>query len=71
MNRNSYSCLRPIQFGVPQWSLVGTALSNIYINEFPSAEHDSNVVISVYDDDMKISVRSDSTDIPGRKLTLL
>jgi hypothetical protein len=58
MHKNSYSSLRPIQAGVPQGSLLGPTLFNIYMNGITSVENDSNVAISVYADDMNISVRS-------------
>jgi hypothetical protein len=66
---NFYSSLRPIQAGVPQGSLLGPTLFNIYINDIPSAQNDPNVAISVYADGTNISVRSGSTDIAVRKLT--
>jgi hypothetical protein len=68
MHKNSYSSLRPIQFGVPQGSLLGLILFNIYINDIPSVENDSNVAISVYAHDTNISVRSGSVDIAICKL---
>ena len=68
MHKNYYSNLRPIQAGVPQGSLLGPTLFNIYINDIPSIENDSNIAISVYADDTNISVRSGSIDIAVRKL---
>jgi hypothetical protein len=66
MHKNSYSSPRPIQSGVPQGCLLGSKF-NIYINDISSVENDSNVAISVYSDDMNISVRSGSIDIAVRK----
>jgi hypothetical protein len=63
MHKNSYSTLRPSQAGVPQGSLLGATLFNIFINDIPSVEKDSNVAISVYADDTNIYVRSGSIDI--------
>jgi hypothetical protein len=68
MHKNSYSSLRPIQAVVPHGNLLGSSLFNIYINDIPSVENDSNVAISVYADDTKISVRSGSVDIAVGKL---
>jgi hypothetical protein len=65
---NSYSNLRPIQAGVPQGSLLGPTLFNVYINDIPSVQNDANVAISVYADDTNISVRSGSIGIAVRKL---
>jgi hypothetical protein len=68
MDRKSYSSLRPIQAGVPQSSLLGPTLLNIYINGNPAVEDDSNIAISAYADDTNISVRSGSIGIAIRKL---
>jgi hypothetical protein len=43
-------------------------LFNIYINDIPSVENDSNIAIPIYADDTHISVRSGSIDIAVRKL---
>jgi hypothetical protein len=43
MHKNSYSSPRPIQAGVPQGSLHGRTLFNVYINDIPSIENYSNV----------------------------
>jgi retron-type reverse transcriptase len=68
MHKNSYSSLRPIQAGVPQTSLLGPTLFNMYINDIPTVENHSNIAMSVYADDTNISVRSGSIDIAVRKL---
>jgi hypothetical protein len=68
MYRNFHSSLRPIQAGVPQGSLVGPTLINIYINDIPSVEVDSNIAISFCADDTNVSVRSGSVDMAVRKL---
>jgi hypothetical protein len=68
MHRSSYSSPRPIKAEVPQCSLFGPTLFNIYINDIPSVQNDSNIAISVYADDINISVRSGSIDIAIRKL---
>jgi hypothetical protein len=68
MHRNSYWSLFKIQAVVPRGSLLGPTLFNIYINDFPSVENDSNVAISVYADDTNIGVLSDSIDIAVGKL---
>jgi hypothetical protein len=68
MHKNSYSSLRPIQAGLSQGSLHGSTLFNIYINDIPSVENDSNVAIAVYADDTNISVQSRSINIAVRKL---
>jgi hypothetical protein len=52
MHTNSYSSLRLIQAGVPQNSLLGRTLFNVYINDIPSVEKDSNIATWVYADDM-------------------
>jgi hypothetical protein len=63
MHKNSDSSLHSIQAGLPQGSLLEPTLFNIYINDIPSVENDSNVAISVYVDDTNISVRSGSISI--------
>jgi hypothetical protein len=68
MHRNFYSSLRPIRAKVPQGSIFGPTLFNIYINDAPSVENDSNIAISVYADGTNISVRSGGVDIAVRKL---
>jgi hypothetical protein len=68
MLHNSHSSLRRIQAGVPQGSLLGPTLFNLYINDIPSIENDSNVALSIYADDTNISVRSGTMDIAVRKL---
>jgi hypothetical protein len=62
------SSRRPIRAGVPQGSLLGPTLFNIYINDIPPIENDPNVAISIYADDTNISVRSGKLDIAAAKL---
>jgi hypothetical protein len=66
--RNSYSELHPIQAGVPQGSLLGPTLFNLFINDIPLIATDSNLAVSIYADDTRISVRSGSVDLAVRKL---
>jgi hypothetical protein len=66
--RNSSSELHPIQAGVPQGSLLGPTLFNLFINDIPSISTDSNLAVSIYADDTSISVRSGSVDLAVRKL---
>jgi hypothetical protein len=68
LRRNSYSSLRPIQAGVPQGSLLGPTLFNIYVNDIPSVENISNIAISFCADDTNISVQSGTIDRAVRKL---
>jgi hypothetical protein len=65
---NSSSNLHPILAGVPQGSLLGPTLFNIFINDIPFIPSDSNVALSIYADDTSISVRSGSVDLAVRKL---
>jgi hypothetical protein len=68
MHKNSYSSLLSFKAGVPQGSLLGPTPFNIYINDIPSIENDSNVAIYFYADDTNISVRSGSANIAVGKL---
>jgi hypothetical protein len=68
MHNNCHSSLRPIQAAVPHGSIPGQTLFNMYINDMPTVENDSNIAMSVYADDTNISVRPGSVDIAVRKL---
>jgi hypothetical protein len=52
IHKNPYSILRPIQTEVPQGQ---PTIFNIYINNIPSVQNDSNVAILIYADDTNIS----------------
>jgi hypothetical protein len=66
--QNFHSSLRPNQAGVPQDTLLGPTVFNMYINDIPTVENDSNIAMWVYADDTNISVWSGSIDIAVRKL---
>jgi hypothetical protein len=69
LHGNSESTRRPIQAGVPQGSLLGPVLFNIYTNGIPSVENDLNVAISIYAYDKNITVRSGNIHSAANKLS--
>jgi hypothetical protein len=66
--RNFYSKVHPIPAGVPQGSLLGPTLFNLFVNDIPSITTDPNLVFTMYADDTTISVRSGKIDLAVRKL---
>jgi hypothetical protein len=68
MHINSYSGLHPSQAVVPWVSFLGPTLFNVYINDIPLVENDSNIAISFCADDMNINIWSSSIDIVVTKL---
>jgi hypothetical protein len=69
VHRNSESTRRPIQAVVPQGSLLGPVLFNIYINDIQSVENYNNVAVSMYANDMNVTVRSGSVQLAVNKLS--
>jgi hypothetical protein len=66
--RNSSSEIHPISAGVPQGSLLGPTLFNLFINDFPQINTDPNLAITLYADDAAINVRSGDVSLAVRKL---
>jgi hypothetical protein len=65
---NSSSEIQPISAGVPQGSLLGPTLFNLFINDFPQINSDPNLAITLYADDAAINVRSGDVTLAVRKL---
>jgi hypothetical protein len=66
--RNLHSKAHPIFAGVPQGSLLGPTLFNLFINDIPSIITDPNLLLTIYADDTTISARSGKPEIAVRKL---
>jgi hypothetical protein len=67
-NENELSSVRPINAGVPQGSILGTVICNLYINYIPFCD---NTSLAAYADDKAVLSTSMSVKIAMRNLHLL
>jgi hypothetical protein len=62
--------IRSIQAAVPQGSLLGPVLFNIYTGDIPCLEIGNNIIISMYADVTEVAIQSGSIRLAPENSTM-